>query len=483
MRLCLINPVNPLALSGVRKRWFRRYRIWKPLGLLTVGALTPPDWEVEVVDENQGIRDYAAMPPPDLVGITAFTSQAGRAYELSRQFRAMGVRVVMGGIHASMCPQEALDHVDSVVVGEAEGIWPRVLADARGGGLERLYKAEAVETLTPPRARHDLLSGGYAFGAIQTTRGCPLNCNFCSVSSFNGARYRRRPIPEVIEEMASIGEKLVLVVDDNLIGTSAADMARAKDLFRALIQARLRKKWIAQVTINMGDDEELLRLAAKAGCVGVFIGFESSTPEGLAELGKKFNLIRKRDLRASVQRIQRHGIIVTGSFIMGCDTDGPGIGRRIADAGLRYGLDMLNALFLTPLPGTRLWDKMHDEDRIRANTFPRDWQYYTLTFPVARYKQLSQEQIIEEMECCDRRFYAPWRIARRLGSSLWRRRHPIISLVGNLSYRGSLQANHQTHLAFARTHGAEVSEAERAHAARMSAALFSTPFAGTASGA
>jgi len=448
MRLYLINPVNPLALSEVRQRWFKRFRIWKPLGLLTVATLTPADWQITVFDENQGIRDYAAMPRPDLVGITAFTSQASRAYELARQFRAMGVRVVMGGIHASMRPQEAMKHVDCVVAGEAEGVWAQVLADARRGDLKSLYEAEPVGLEAVPPARHDLLPRGYAFGVIQTTRGCPLNCSFCSVTVFNGARYRNRPISNVIEEMRSIREKYVLVVDDNLIGTSAAHIVRAKELFRAMIQAKLHKRWIAQVTINMGDDEELLSLAAKAGCIGVFIGFESPTVEGLAEVGKRYNIVNGRDMRTSVQRIQRHGILVAGSFIIGLDSDECGIGRRIADAASGYGVDILNALFLTPLPGTRVWDKMQTEGRISTNAFPQDWQYYTLTFPVADYKQLSREQIVREMDCCDRRFYSPGRIGRRLWASFWRGRHPVVSLVSNLSYRRSLRANHRAYHQF-----------------------------------
>lgn len=444
MRLCLINPMNPLALAEIRQRWFNRYRVWKPLGMLTVAALTPGDWEITIADENLGVRDYATMPRPDLVGITAFTSQASRAYDLAAQFRAMGVPVVMGGIHASMCPDEATAHVDSIVVGEAEGIWPQVLEDVRRGSLKKLYRAEHPGAAAIPPARHDLLSRGYGFGAIQTTRGCPLNCSFCSVTALNGARYRHRPIEDVIAEMKSIRERLILMVDDNLIGTSAAHVRRAKELFRAMIDAKLRKKWIAQVTINMGDDEELLSLAASAGCVGVFVGFESATPQGLAEVGKKFNIVRGRDMAAAVQRIQRHRILVVGSFIIGLDTDGRGIGRRIADAGSRYGVDVLNALFLTPLPGTRLWEKMKQENRIVASDYPHDWRYYTLTFPVAQYRQLSQAQIISEMECCDATFYSPWRIAKRVLAG-FRRRRAFISLIGNLSYRSSLRSNREAY--------------------------------------
>jgi len=440
MRLYLINPNNPLvSLANVKESRWNRYRVWKPLGLLVLAGLTPPEWDVTVIDENLRVADYSAMPLPDLVGITAFTSQASRAYEVARQFRSRGVRVVMGGIHATMCTEEALGHVDSVVAGEAESVWATVLEDARRGRLKRTYAGEHVDLAQVPPARHDLLAEGYAFGSIQTTRGCPLSCSFCSVSAFNGTRYRHRPVGSVIEEFKSIREKWVLVVDDNLIGINAAHIARAKELFRAMIRADLRKKWIGQVTVNMADDEELLTLAAQAGCQGVFIGFESPTPEGLREVGKKFHLTKGRDFRQSVQRIQRHNMLVVGSFIMGLDTDEPGIGRRIARAASSYGVDLLNALFLTPLPGTRLWDQMKSQDRIAANDFPRDWQYYTLGFPTARYKHFSWPEILKEMNACDRSFYSWRRILWRVAGSALGRRHAILSLVSNLSYRNNGQ--------------------------------------------
>ncbi|MCY2932130.1 MAG: cobalamin-dependent protein, partial [Planctomycetota bacterium] len=227
MRLYLINPFNPLvSLVDVKASRWNRYRVWKPLGLLVLAALTPKDWDITVIDENLGAPDYEALPHPDLVGVTAFTSQASRAYELAGRFRAMGVPVVMGGIHASMCVEEALGHVDSVVVGEAEGAWGTVLADVRAGTLKPTYSGCHVDMADVPPARHDLLPEGYAFGSIQTTRGCPLDCTFCSVSAFNGKRYRNRPIDAVIAELKTIREKWVLVVDDNLIGTSPAHIQR-----------------------------------------------------------------------------------------------------------------------------------------------------------------------------------------------------------------------------------------------------------------
>jgi radical SAM superfamily enzyme YgiQ (UPF0313 family) len=442
MRLYLINPSNPLvSIVNVKKSRWNRYRVWKPLSLMVLAGLTPPSWEITIVDENLGVPDYQAMPQPDLVGITAFTSQANRAYEVATYFRNMSVPVVMGGIHATMCLKEVMEHVDSVVTREAEGIWPQVLEDARHGSLKRRYDGGFAEINNVPLARHDLLAAEYAFGAIQTTRGCPLNCSFCSVTAFNGARYRQRPITDVVREFQSIREKRVLVVDDNLIGTRPEHIARAKDMFRAMAQANLRKEWVAQATINFADDEELLVLAAKAGCRGVFIGFESLSVEGLQEIGKKFNLLKGRDFRASVRRIQRHNILVVGSFIIGLDIDEPGIGKRIAEAARQYGLDNLNVLFLTPFPGTRLWDQMKSEDRIALDTFPQDWKYYTLTFPVARYKHLSLDGAIEEMIASDRDFYSMPRILNRVLGNLWHRRQPLISLVGNLSYRRNLRLN------------------------------------------
>jgi len=451
LQLHLINPSNPLV-SIVRlegSRW-NRYRVWQPLSLMAIAGLTPPEWDITLIDENVRIPRDGEMPRPDLVGLTAFTSQAPRAYEIAARARRLGVPVVMGGIHATMCVDEVMPHVDAVVTGEADAVWPQVLEDVQHGRLKRRYDGGLAGMDAVRPARHDLLTGDYAFGAIQTTRGCPMNCTFCSVTAFNGARYRQRSIPEVVREFQSIPEKRVLVVDDNLIGTTREHIGRAKDLFRALAAADLGKEWIAQATINFADDEELLTLAAQAGCAGVFIGFESPTAEGLTEVGKRFNLLKGRSLAASVARIQRHRILVVGSFIIGLDVDSPGIGRRTADAAREYGVDSLNTLFLTPLPGTCLWDQMTADGRVVLDRFPEDWQYYTLTFPVARYARLSQDQAIEEMMACERRFYAMPRILGRVWKNVWHRRQPLINLFGSLSYRRNLGLNRAAYANFSR---------------------------------
>jgi radical SAM superfamily enzyme YgiQ (UPF0313 family) len=384
------------------------------------------------------------MPRPDLVGLTAFTSQAPRAYQVASYFRGAGVPVVMGGIHASMRSGEALREVDGVVRGEAEDVWPVVLKDVASGVLRREYEGGHAEPASIPPARHDLLPRGYTFGVVQTSRGCPLSCHFCSVSEFNGQRYRLRPVEDVVREIQSIPERLVLVVDDNLIGTRPEHLARAKELFRAMIAAGVRKKWICQATINIADDEELLELAHQAGCFGVFIGFESPSVEGLIEIGKRYNVTKGSDLRGSVGRIHRHGIGVVGSFIMGLDCDVRGIGRRIADAAEDCGIDLLNVLYLTPLPGTRLWQRMRSEQRIVADHYPHDWKYYTLNLPVAKYRHLSWSQLRVEMNESWRSFYSVRRILRRVWKSLLQRRKPLAMLIASLSYRRNYEADDRT---------------------------------------
>lgn len=434
--LYLVNPCNPLvSMVKTRENYWNKYAIWKPLGLLVLAGLTPDEWEITIIDENLAVPDYKTLPRPDLVGITSFTSQANRAYEIAAVFRERNIPVVMGGIHATMCADEAMLRVDAVVKGEAESIWTQVLSDCRQGALRKLYIGERLDLAAVPAARHDMLTKGYYFGSIQTSRGCPLACSFCSVTSFNGGKFRRRSIENVLQEFKIIKEKYILIVDDNFIGTSKEHLEYTKALLRVMVSAKLRKRWIAQVTINMADDEELLTLAAKAGCIGVFIGFESITAEGLTEVSKKFTIRDAFAMKNSVKRIKKHGISVLGSFVLGLDVDGKGSGKQIAKTALAYGLDILNVMVLTPLPGTRLRKTMESEGRLLEGVFPRDWKYFTLTIPVARYKKLSWIEIVAERNNCCREFYSYANIIRRVICSFLHRRNPAFVLINNLVFR------------------------------------------------
>ncbi len=327
--------------------------------------------------------------------------------------------------------------------------WSRERRNRSGGrcwrmrvkhALRRVYQGGISAMDAIPPARHDLLHGRYYFGSVQTTRGCPLNCSFCSVTAFNGGTFRHRPVDDVIRELRLIGEKVILFVDDNLIGTRRDHLAYSKDLLRAMIREGLTRPWICQATINFADDDELLDLASRSGCQGVFVGFESPTVEGLMAVGKKFNLQKGRDFRASVRRIQRHGMCVVGSFIIGLDTDQRGIGEATARAAREYGIDAANVLILTPLPGTKLYAQMEREGRIRSNDYPGDWKYYTLTYPVANYRHLTWAEVLEEVNRFNRRFYSYAQILRRmlqLARNTRSLRTFLVALVANLSLRSN----------------------------------------------
>jgi radical SAM superfamily enzyme YgiQ (UPF0313 family) len=462
MTLYLINPCNTLtSMAHNDRKITQKYRIWKPLGLLYVAGLTPSDWSIRIIDENRAIPDYSSIEKPDLVGITAFTSQSGRAYEIAQIFRDKGVTVVMGGIHATMRSEEALRWVDAVVLGEAENVWGNVIEDFRAKKLLRVYDGLHADLGAKIQVKHDLLTDDYFFGSIQTTRGCPLNCVFCSVSAFNGKEYRFRPIPHVIQELQAIRENYVLIVDDNFIGVSKNHLSRAKDLLRAIIDAKIRKIFVTQVTLNIADDEEFLVLAKKAGLRGVFIGFETPQREGLLEIKKKFNIREVGQIRGSVDLLRKHKITVLGSFIMGLDIDRKGIGSLIGKTALDYGIDVLNLMFLTPLPGTQLWDRFHSEGRIPYRDFPADWKNFTLSLPVATYEHLSWTDLYEEMDRCFALFYSNKNIWLRVLRSVFVNRtlaNVLLTAISNINYRSHLKIDREIFRSLDNTLGRASSE-------------------------
>jgi radical SAM superfamily enzyme YgiQ (UPF0313 family) len=293
-----------------------------PLGIAQVAALTPPGIEVSVTDEN--VTPLNLEKEVDLVGITTMTMTAPRAYEIADCFRGRGVKVVLGGVHATFFPEEASQHADAVVMGEAEGLWPTVIEDVMANRLREIYQNREPPSLVGlPIPRRDLFAkGGYLFAnTVSTTRGCPFSCAYCSVTSFFGRSYRSRPIGEVLAEIDTLeNNRYVFFVDDNIVGNPRY----AKELFGALVP--LRRKWAAQASITIANDEELLALAAASGCVSVLIGFESVSPASLASVHKRINV--PDEYGAAVKRIQSHGIAVHGFFIFGFDEDDEGVFER-----------------------------------------------------------------------------------------------------------------------------------------------------------
>lgn len=363
MRVYLIHP-DP---RWEERRYLKdRSSLFPPLGLLQVAGLTPPDVEIRLTDE--AIEDVDFDYEADLVGISFNTASAIRAFQIAQEFKSRGIKVVMGGAHPTMMPEECIQYADSVVIGEAECSWQRVLKDLEKGQLQKFYRCEGFPSLENlPFPRRDLLDPKkYAvFWTVQTTRGCPYNCDFCSVTRFFGRTYRTRPIRDVIREIEKMDSKFLIFVDDNILG----DPRYARELFKELIP--LKKLWLSQGSINATRDEALIKLAAKAGCRGLFIGFESITEECLKEVGKRHNIVE--EYRKGIRRLHSVGIAIIGAFIFGFDHDDKDVFKRTVDFVYKEKIDMPQFSILTPLPGTALYEKLEKEGRI----FCKDWSKYT----------------------------------------------------------------------------------------------------------
>jgi radical SAM superfamily enzyme YgiQ (UPF0313 family) len=447
-KLILINPVNP-ARTGLTVNKSSRF---PPIGLGIVAALTPDHWDVTLLDENWEPFVYQDADPsttrlsssksasgPDLVGITAFTASANRAYEIAAAYRERGVPVVMGGIHASMCTEEALRFVDAVVVGEAETAWPQVVADVEAGRLQRIYRGKWADLAELPRPRRDLFHPGYMFASVQTSRGCPMDCEFCSVTAFNGRRYRRRPSEEVLDELQTIPQKMLFFVDDNIIGYGKESREQALAVFRGMVERKLDKLWFCQASLNFADDDEVLRWAARAGCKMVFLGLEAEEVDALAEVNKRINLRRGvESYEEAFRRIHRAGIAVLGAFIFGMDGDTEEKLHHRAEYMIRSGVDVMQKTFLTPLPGTRLFDQLQDEGQLLYTDFPRDWERYDMGEAVHRPLGMTPEALTQVMAESSQRMYAWPVLARKALRTLWETQNPMAAMFAwqsNVNYR------------------------------------------------
>lgn len=436
--LLLVNPANKSG-SGFIVNKDTRYQ---PLSLGIIASLTPADWKVKIIDENfRDFRYYEA----DFVGFTAFSSTATRAYELAALYREKGIPTVIGGIHASMCPEEALRFVDTVVIGEAETIWPKVITDFENNTLQKQYRGPLSDLVQSPKPQRDLFHPGYIFASVQTTRGCPMNCDFCSVTAFNGSHYRYRPIPEVIDEMKEIPQRNLFILDDNIVGNTAKAQARAIELFKAMIDSGIRKEWIGQASLNVADNEEVLKYAARSGCRMLFIGIESEQEDQLQGANKKLNLKMGVNSYDDVfRKMHKHGIAVIAGFIFGWENDTPErIDHRVNFTRACHA-DSIQSTLLTPLPGTRLFERMKNEGKLVLNDFPADWKHYgyeSLVFnPVTMEREAMQAYIFKSFD----KVYEPAFLRRRMLKTWWRTGSFITaywSYMSNWNYRSMAFGN------------------------------------------
>lgn len=415
MKILLISPASGHWRGISKKRLFngKTFR-FSMLSLLTVAELSPEDAEIRIVDEQ--IENIPENETFDLVGITAMTAAAPRAYEIAARFRERGIPVVMGGFHATLNPAEALQHVDAVVVGCAAGAWQRVLADLGNGKLsrpgqkerpdacgpeERIYYGDPEAPIPASLPRHLVDRDSYVtVNSTYATLGCTNACRFCSIAAFHKGQRHQRDIVDLVSEIGSFRERFFMFVDDNL----TQDRGYVVELLERL--RPLGKKWVTQASIDVADDEELLTLMRDAGCIGLFIGIETFNERALGAQDKGFNVPDR--YRAAVARIHRHGMYVEAGMIFGFDTDEPGVFRATLEMLDRIGIDAIQASILTPLPGTRLFEDMRDR------LLDTSWERYDYRHVVFEPRRMSAHELQAGADWLIRKYYSPWRILKRL---------------------------------------------------------------------
>lgn len=383
-------------------------RTWQmePLSIARLSAMTPPDIAQEFFDDRLEEIPYGG--DPDLVALSVETYTARRAYQIAARYREQGVPVVMGGFHATLRPEEAAGQADAVVIGEAEAVWPQVVGDALAGRLQARYAAPSPAPLADARADRSIYAtkNYLDLALVETARGCRYHCEFCSISAFFRAKYRARPIEEVVAEVRALKARNLFFVDDNF----AADAERTRCLLEAL--APLRRRWVAQVALNVAGDEAMLRLMKRSGCSGVLIGFESLDQETLRRMGKGVNL-RGADLYTrALDRLRRHGIAVYGTFVFGYDNDTEDQFRRTLDFAVRHGLFFAAFNHLVPFPGTPVYERLRQEGRLVSDPW---WLSDGYRFGDVAFhpRQMSAERLADLCYEYRRRFYALSSIARR----------------------------------------------------------------------
>ncbi len=423
MKIALVNPAERRT-AGYHRSGSRMPQ----LGLQVLAELVPAPHTVDIIDETFNWKQTDTLLQPgnyDLVGVTAYTSGATRAYEIAAFCRSRGIPCIMGGPHAWACPDEAAEHFDAIAVGECDEIWPGIIEDAAARRMKPRYEGgwpDLSKGLGRARQNMHPINGEYEINCIQTSRGCPVGCEYCSVTLFNGPIIRRRPIEDIIDEWNNTTSPFLFVTDDNFFGVSSKQAEWTKELLRAIIRHGKKRYWFSQTTINMGGDAEALRLAARAGCVSMLVGFESFNPENLEECHKKLNSSYVDRYKEMIDGFHKAGISVLGAFIIGQDHDTEDTVSETLLQAVQMGVDVIQITNMTPLPGTKMYRKYMDNGRIFATDYPGDWERYTFTETVYHPRLMTAHQLDQTMYEMRRAAATKSWIWKRTLNSFWRTR-------------------------------------------------------------
>ena len=419
MDIQLVSPSGVMYRKG--EGIFPRVLRYAPLTLTTLAGLVPESLEAKVQIVDEGVSRLDLESTPDIIGISAITGTSKRSYALADHFRKKGSTVILGGVHPTLMPGEALQHADSIVTGMAFETWPQLLKDFSEGNLRERYDASSRTNLENlPTPKRDLL-GKFSYiskNSTQATFGCPYTCDFCAVAATN-ENYLQRPVGDVISELEEMG-KIVVFMDPS----PTENKEYIKTLWKEMIP--LKKKWGGLATVRIGDDPEMMDLAAESGCVGLLLGFEALDQKGVRGINKGFNKVTEYERVCN--ELHDRGISINGTFMFGMDTDDLDSFKRTVDFVNKVKIDLPRYAVYTPFPGTPVFDRLEDEGRILT----KNWTLYDGQHVVFKPKSMTPDELREgELWAWEQTYGARSILHRSFGAS----GNSLISLATNLGYR------------------------------------------------
>ncbi len=412
MKILLINPKN----VG-RGQATVRFMASTPLALSILASLTPEEDSVVIIDEND--RDIPYDMEVDIVGITSMLHVSGRALDIAKKFRSQGTTVVMGGFFVSLWPQKAEDHVDSIVIGEAENVWNTLLEDFRSGKLKKRYQTSTFSDLSNVPFISKKWFPNEECYHVETSRGCPFHCDFCCVTRFYKGTLRHRPIPDVVRQIRECSDKMIFFVDDNI----AINKKYAKELFKALTPLKI--SWSGQFSINAANDDELLELCAESGCKLLFTGFETLNSKNLDDVDK--NWMDTEKFPGLIENIHKHGIGVYGSFMFGFEKDTSDIFHQTLMFCEENKLDLALFSAIFPVDGSKFHKQLKAENRI----FEKDSSKFNGQHSTFKTKNMTSRELDDGLRWIWKEFYSKRSMKKRVGHLLDKRKKSTLSTQRN----------------------------------------------------